>query len=176
MEHKNINELFEGTTNWDFESPESGHEKRFLEKLQVTKLKKRNWIPLSLVASLFLSFGVMLYFYSNSQQEEIQLSPQVQETQDYFSSVIQSELKNLKEQKNPMTKVLITDALHEMKKLETDYEKLKKEINHIAKTDEDVLTYALFPQVGKIYLQEKYGEKEPLKEEEPIQIQARYQK
>ena len=128
MEHKNINELFEGTTNWDFESPESGHEKRFLEKLQVTKLKKRNWIPLSLVASLFLSFGVMLYFYSNSQQEEIQLSPQVQETQDYFSSVIQSELKNLKEQKNPMTKVLITDALHEMKKLETDYEKLKKEI------------------------------------------------
>ena len=128
MEHKNINELFEGTTNWDFESPESGHEKRFLEKLQVTKLKKRNWIPLSLVASLFLSFGVLLYFYSNFQQEEIQLSPQVQETQDYFSSVIQSELKNLKEQKNPMTTVLITDALNEMKKLETDYEKLKKEI------------------------------------------------
>ena len=69
-----------------------------------------------------------MYFYSNFQQEEIQLSPQVQETQDYFSSVIQSELKNLKEQKNPMTTVLITDALHEMKKLETDYEKLKKEI------------------------------------------------
>ena len=128
MEHKNINELFEGITNWDFENPESGHEKRFLEKLKVAKPKKRNWIPLSLVASLFLSFGVMLYFYSNFQQEEIQLSPQVQETQDYFSSVIQSELKNLKEQKNPMTKVLITDALHEMEKLETDYEKLKKEI------------------------------------------------
>ncbi|MFD2907209.1 hypothetical protein ACFSX9_00530 [Flavobacterium ardleyense] len=128
MEHKNINELFEGTTNWDFENPESGHEKRFLEKLKVAKPKKRNWIPLSLVASLFLSFGVLMYFYSNSQQEEIQLSPQVQETQDYFSSVIQSELKNLKEQKNPMTTVLITDALNEMKKLETDYEKLKKEI------------------------------------------------
>ena len=128
MEHKNINELFEVQSNWDFENPESGHEKRFLEKLKVAKPKKRNWIPLSLVASLFLSFGVMLYFYSNFQQEEIQLSPQVQETQDYFSSVIQSELKNLKEQKNPMTTVLITDALHEMEKLETDYEKLKKEI------------------------------------------------
>ena len=128
MEHKNINELFEGTTNWDFENPENGHEKRFLEKLNVAQPKKRNWILLSLVASLFLSFGVLMYFYSNFQQEEIQLSPQVQETQDYFSSVIQSELKNLKEQKNPMTTVLITDALHEMKKLETDYEKLKKEI------------------------------------------------
>ena len=128
MEHKNINDFFKGTTNWDFENPESGHEKRFLEKLKVAKPKKRKWIPLSLVASLFLSFCVLSYFYSNFQQEEIQLSPQVQETQDYFSSVIQSELKNLKEQKNPMTIVLITDALNEMKKLETDYEKLKKEI------------------------------------------------
>ena len=128
MEHKNINELFEGTTNWDFENPENGHEKRFLEKLNVAQPKKRNWIPLSLVASLFLSFGVLMYFYSNFQQEEIQLSPQVQETHDYFSSVIQSELKSLKEQKNPQTTLLISDALNEMKKLETDYEKLKKEI------------------------------------------------
>ena len=128
MEHKNINELFEGTTNWDFENPENGHEKRFLEKLNVAQPKKRNWIPLSLVASLFLSFGVLLYFYSNLQQEEVLLSPQVQETHDYFSSVIQSELKSLKEQKNPQTTLLISDALNEMKKLETDYEKLKKEI------------------------------------------------
>ena len=128
MEHNNINELFEVQSNWDFENPENGHEKRFLEKLNVAQPKKRNWIPLSLVASLFLSFGVLMYFYSNFQQEEIQLSPQVQETHDYFSSVIQSELKSLKEQKNPQTTLLISDALNEMKKLETDYEKLKKEI------------------------------------------------
>lgn len=128
MEHKNINELFEGIPNWDVENLETGHEKRFLEKLKIAKPKKKNRIPWSLVASLFLSFGVLLYFYSNLQQEEVLLSPQVQETHDYFSSVIQSELKNLKEQKNPQTTLLISDALNEMKKLETDYEKLKKEI------------------------------------------------
>ncbi len=128
MEHKNINELFEGIPNWDVENPKKGHEKRFLEKLKIAQPKKRNWIPLSLVASLFLSFGVLMYFYSNLQQEEVLLSPQVQETHDYFSSVIQSELKSLKEQKNPQTTLLISDALNEMKKLETDYEKLKKEI------------------------------------------------
>ena len=128
MKHDTINELFEGIPNWDVENPKNGHEKRFLEKLKIAQPKKRNWIPLSLVASLFLSFGVMLYFYSNLQQEEVLLSPQVQETHDYFSSVIQSELKNLKEQKNPQTTLLISDALNEMKKLETDYEKLKKEI------------------------------------------------
>ena len=128
MKHDTINELFEGIPNWDVENLETGHEKRFLEKLKIAQPKKRNWIPWSLVASLFLSFGVLLYFYSNFQQEEIQLSPQVQETHDYFSSVIQSELKSLKEQKNPQTTLLISDALNEMKKLETDYEKLKKEI------------------------------------------------
>ena len=128
MKHENINELFKGITNWDFENPKNGHEKRFLEKLKIVEPKKRNWVPLSLVASLFLSLGVLMYFYLNFQQEEIPLSPQVQETQDYFSSVIQSDLKNLKELKNPQTALLISDALNEMKKLEADYKKLKKEI------------------------------------------------
>jgi len=56
----------------------------------------------------------------------------------------------------------------------------------LARTDEDVLTYALFPQVGKAYLQEVYY---PTMPEEPaekgtpapeasadsvIRIQARY--
>ena len=65
MKHDTINELFEGIPNWDVENLETGHEKRFLEKLKIAQPKKRNWIPLSLVASLFLSFGVLMYFYSN---------------------------------------------------------------------------------------------------------------
>ncbi len=41
--------------------------------------------------------------------------------------------------------------------LENEFEKLKKEIGDLAKTDEDVLSYALFPEVGTEFLKKKYG-------------------
>ena len=59
--------------------------------------------------------------------------------------------------------------------LEPEFESLKKELGDLARTDEDVLTYALFPQVGKVYLEEKYGETKTTSEE-PIRIQARFRK
>ncbi|MBS9775605.1 MAG: oxaloacetate decarboxylase subunit alpha [Fusobacterium sp.] len=42
-------------------------------------------------------------------------------------------------------------------KLEPEYDKLVEESKAFAKTEEDVLTYALFPQVAKTYLMNKYG-------------------
>ena len=41
--------------------------------------------------------------------------------------------------------------------LEPQFETLKEEIKHISSTDEDVLTYILFPQVGKKFLEQKYN-------------------
>lgn len=60
--------------------------------------------------------------------------------------------------------------------LEPEFERLKEELGIWAKTDEDVLTYALFPQVGLTYLQKKYGAQETESEEELIRIQARYRR
>ncbi|MBP2024697.1 oxaloacetate decarboxylase subunit alpha [Peptoniphilus stercorisuis] len=40
--------------------------------------------------------------------------------------------------------------------LEPGFEKAKAEIGSLAKTDEDVLTYALFPEVGRAFLEKKY--------------------
>jgi oxaloacetate decarboxylase alpha subunit len=34
---------------------------------------------------------------------------------------------------------------------------MKEEIGDLAQSDEDVLTYILFPQVGKEFLTKKYG-------------------
>ncbi len=39
--------------------------------------------------------------------------------------------------------------------IENELEKLKAEIGSLAKSSEDVLTYALFPEVGKNFLMEK---------------------
>ena len=52
--------------------------------------------------------------------------------------------------------------------------KLKEELGELAKNDEDVLTYALFPQTGREYLENKYHA--PTASDEPIKIQARYGK
>ena len=57
-------------------------------------------------------------------------------------------------------------------RLEPEFEQLKRELGDLAKNDEDVITYALFPQVGRQYLENKY--KPTSINEEPIKIQARY--
>lgn len=54
--------------------------------------------------------------------------------------------------------------------LEPEFDRLKKELGDLGKTDEDVLTYALFPEVGKAYLERKY------QTDQPIRIQARYRR
>lgn len=59
-------------------------------------------------------------------------------------------------------------------RLDPEFDKLKEELGDLARNDEDVLTYALFPQVGKNYLKNKYYGKEEV--DGPIKISARYQK
>lgn len=54
--------------------------------------------------------------------------------------------------------------------LEPEFEKIKSEAGKLAKCDEDVLTYALFPQVAPNFLENKYNQKkeEELSEENKI--------
>lgn len=59
-------------------------------------------------------------------------------------------------------------------RLDPEFEHLKAELGDLGKNDEDVLTYALFPQVGREYLEGKYQTKPAT--DEPIKIQARYRK
>ncbi|MBM6614262.1 oxaloacetate decarboxylase subunit alpha [Desemzia sp. RIT804] len=40
--------------------------------------------------------------------------------------------------------------------IDPEFDRLKNELGELAKSDEDVLTYALFPQVGKAFLEKKY--------------------
>jgi hypothetical protein len=129
MSTNNINQLFENKDNWDFKEPNPGHKKRFLDKLRQQQPKNKfNWIPLSMAASLLLGFGIVLFNSINNQTEEVVFSPQVQETHDYFSSVINTELATLKKQETPQSKALINDAMKEMEFLENDYQNLKEEI------------------------------------------------
>ncbi len=128
MSNHNLEAIF-NTHNWDIEEPLVGHEKRFSEKLNAFKPKKKKnyWTAIGIVASFLLGISI-LYFTSLSQEKEVVFSPQVQETHDYFSSILTVEVSNLKKLENPATKMMIKDALLEMERLEKDYESLKIEI------------------------------------------------
>lgn len=62
--------------------------------------------------------------------------------------------------------------------LEPEFERLKMELGELAKTTEDVLTYALFPEVGKAYLERKYHPpiEDTASSDDPIHIQVRYRR
>src|SRR5699024_11121137 len=51
-----------------------------------------------------------------------------------------------------------------------EFDQLKKELGPLAKTDEDVLTYALFPEVGKSFLEKKY---QPPQDEQDSKIRIK---
>lgn len=121
------NNNFFKNADWDIEEPILGHEKRFLSKLEQRQPKKEKF-PLRMVASIALLLGSMTLWFFINQKTTVELSPETQKTQDYFSAVIEKELVDLKSKESPENKKIIQDALKQLDKLETDYEKLKIEI------------------------------------------------
>ena len=60
--------------------------------------------------------------------------------------------------------------------IKDEYDFMKKEIGNLAKSDEDILTYACFPQIAKDYLKKKYFEKIGTKEKTKIKEKERERK
>ena len=91
LEHK-FKEL---ENEFDVEVPEIGHFDRFQARLQGEVKPRRNyWKPLAIAASLlFLISFSWPYFNTTSDLKDV--SPQMGETQAYFTSVIDHELKEL---------------------------------------------------------------------------------
>lgn len=142
MNTENINKLFDDLKGqFDVEEPNSGHNKRFLDKLknqsnsensEILKVSKRIqlWKPfVGIAASLLL---VMTLIIANRPQNEARdlanVSPEMEKTQSFFTSTISEELKKLESASNPETKIIINDALIQIKKLEIDYENLKVDL------------------------------------------------
>ena len=55
--------------------------------------------------------------------------------------------------------------------IENEYDKIKQEIGDLAKSDEDVLMYAMFPQVAKTYLENR-DKPEKIEKENKIEEQV----
>lgn len=139
MKKDTIDQLFDtlqGT--FDTEEPQIGHQQRFLEKLQasqgvvVMQKKKTNWWkPLSIAASVLVLLGVGFSMFNTSSsidQQVAEISPEVSQTQVYFASLIEDQVRQLESESTPETKKIITDTMVQLKKLEANYKMLEQDL------------------------------------------------
>lgn len=134
MKEDNIDQLFKNLENdFDTENPLLGHEQRFLKKLK-TKKNSLDDKPkhfdyrsyMAIAASVILFFGVFLFLQNKPEINGLaSVSPELSQTQDFFTSAITSELNKIKDQRSPDNEMLVVDALKQMELLEKNYERLK---------------------------------------------------
>ncbi len=136
--------------DFDREQMPSGHRNRFLEKLEAAceeqntdseikadQAEKGKVISMTslfkwgLVAGLAILVGVGGFNYAQNLNDFDQgledVSPEMAQTQDFFTSTITYELEQLNQQQSPETELIITDTKQILKKLENDYQKIQKD-------------------------------------------------
>ena len=136
MKKDSIDNLFdELRSGFDFENPNKGHQERFLAKLKNQNNETNNnssntfnfWKPLlSLAASLVILVSIISLLKPNEDTADLaSVSPEMSNTQNFFTTAISEELLKLNEAKTPETEALIDDAMKQMGILEKKYESLK---------------------------------------------------
>lgn len=139
MNENTLDNLFETLKeDFDIKEPKLGHQQRFLNKLNnqketiidVSKPVRKLWRPLlGVAASIVLLISVFAGIQQNSNSKELaSISPEMANTQDFFMSVISSELEKLNSEETPEFQDLIVDALFQIKILEENYEQLKLDL------------------------------------------------
>ncbi|WP_223274136.1 hypothetical protein [Subsaximicrobium wynnwilliamsii] len=139
MKKDNIKDLFKRLEGgFDVESPNEGHQQRFLDKLnEVSKVQVlpssstfNFWKPLlAIAASLLIGLAIFTTLDKEPAIDGLaSVSPELSETQDFFNAAISQELNNLNSKRTPETEALINDALKQISLLETDYNKLKMDL------------------------------------------------
>lgn len=122
---------FFNENDFDYQEPHSGHLERFERKLNGSKNKQQfSWKWLSVAASVVLIIG--FYLGSNHQKTQMDLadvSPKMEEVQNYFVRTINLELKNIEQNRNLDTETVIEEALNELEELEEDYNVFLTQLN-----------------------------------------------
>lgn len=151
MSNDNIDKLFETLKgNFDVEAPNSGHQQRFLDKLNnanktvTTPTKTRRlWSPfVGIAASVVILIGLFLGIQTESNAKDLaSISPEMAKTQSFFTATIAEELDKLKDETSPETKVLVNDALKQLDLLEAEYDQLKTDLSESG--DDKRVIYAM---------------------------------
>jgi len=133
---KDIDELFNNLKGaFDTEEPDKGHQARFLNRLQLGEQNSNKntsrFRLLSIAASLALLIALGIGFYTSSASKTNQvanISPEVANTEYYFASLIEEQVKLLQGESTPETKQMIEDTMNQLQRLEVDYKNLEKNL------------------------------------------------
>jgi len=158
MTKNTLNNLFENLKeDFNIEEPKLGHQQRFLNKLNnkketiidVPKPVRKLWRPLlGVAASIVLLISVFAGIQQSSNLRELaSISPEMANTQDFFMSVITSELEKLNSEETPEFQDLIVDALFQIKILEENYAQLKIDLSESG--DDKRVIYAMISNFQK---------------------------
>jgi hypothetical protein len=139
MKKDTIDDLFDNLkSEFDIKAPNKDHELRFLDKLKANdvvvndfeKTSGFNWKPfLAIAASAVICISVFITLQHESVALDLaSVSPEMSETQDFFTATIENELKILNKERSPLTEQIIADALEQIQLLVSDYENLKTDL------------------------------------------------
>ncbi|MDZ4149373.1 MAG: hypothetical protein U1C58_13895 [Flavobacteriaceae bacterium] len=134
MKKDALDNLFENLQGqFDTDQAAEGHFERFAEKLSQNPRKKTGSLrfirPFLVAASLALLFVLSFLSRTPESADLASVSPEMQNTQVFFTNMIQTELDKLKaKNKDETTQKMVTDALGQLALLEKDYESLKKDL------------------------------------------------
>ena len=125
-----ISELFNSFKDkWDVNELKESHDDVFLEKLNRKKPRQKQWFPLGIAATILLTLGVFLFFNTDVKTNNLQFaSSETRETDSVFNAIINQQLIKIKENSTPENKIIIDDAMLQMKVFDVDYEIIKKEL------------------------------------------------
>lgn len=140
-ENNKMDEMFNHFNGqWDIEEPASGHEDRFLDRLDKNRKKPKGkgliyWIAMPAAAAIAVLLTLLFTFSPDGDNSEMaKISPKTEQTQMYFASIINKELEKVQKENSPETKALVEDAMKHMQELEADYDKI---IHDLAKKGEN---------------------------------------
>ncbi len=129
-ENEKLDQLFENLENqWDIHEMDSQHSNRFSEKLALKKRKKNFGYIYAIAASVVVMLGIALLYTNNDKPKELKFaSKETKQTDSIFTVLIEHQLEQVKAKKSPENEKIINDALQQMKSLDSDYEKIKHEL------------------------------------------------
>lgn len=143
MKNEDIDDLFRNG-NFDIAEPAPGHKERFFEKLGETRKgnhtggKLRMLLyPIAAIAAgllLIITLNGNSFEFGNKNMDLANVSPEMKETQNFYTTLIKAELEKVNDAKSPETEMVVNDALAQMQKLDLEYEKLKDDL---AKSGQD---------------------------------------
>ena len=137
-EKDDVTELFDQLgTDWDLYEPSEGHKDRFKKRLQSKSESisiRWNNIYTWTIAALFvlcLGCSVFISMINSTLTDEADLasvSPEMKVTQDFFVTAINEQIESLQRTQTPQTKKMVDDVVDKLGELESDYQRLKKDL------------------------------------------------